>query len=141
VIVSTLSVVIVGEDVSAPAADAAPTPLWRDLANIGVGFASATWNTVRGTISLIPGVNLLPDDAGAPVDAGLAAALRGAFSPLAAVAFCVYVLLTAPCVTTMAALKSEFGPRWMAFSVGLMLVVAWVAAVAVYQTGLLFGLG
>ena len=53
----------------------------------------------------------------------------------------MYVLLTAPCVTTMAALKSEFGPRWMAFSVGLMLVVAWVAAVGVYQTGMLLGVG
>jgi len=141
VIVSTLSVVMVGEDINAPAADAAPTSFWRDLADVGIGFAAATWDTVRGTISLIPGVNLLAADAGAPVDDGLAAALRGAFSPLAAVAFCVYVLLTAPCVTTMAALKSEFGPRWMAFSVGLMLVVAWVAAVGVYQTGMLLGVG
>lgn len=140
VIVSTLSVVMVGEEEAAEA-EVAPPNFWQDLGEIGASFATATWDTLRGTISLIPGVNLLPAEAEEAVDAGLVAALRGAFTPLAAVAFCIYVLLTAPCVTTMAALKAEFGPKWMAASVGLMLVVAWVAAVLVYQGGLLLGLG
>lgn len=140
VIVSTLSVVYVGgEDI--PTAE--NTSLGADLAEIGQSFLQATWDTVRATVSLVPGINLMRaessaiDEAG--TDAALITALRNAFTPLAAVAFCVFVLLTAPCVTTMAAMRHEFGSRWMAFSVGMMLIIAWVASVLVYQGGHLLG--
>lgn len=141
VIVSTLSVVYVGEDVTAAAGEAAPPSVWADLASIGTTFASATWDALRATASLLPGVNLMGAE---PAEAGtgtLEGALRGAFTPLGAVAFCVFVLLMAPCVTTLSALRHEFGTKWMAFSTGMMLAVAWAAAVIVFQGGRLLGLG
>ncbi len=52
----------------------------------------------------------------------------------------MFVLLMAPCVTAMAAFRHEFGGKWTAFSVGMMLVVAWAAAVLVFQGGQLLGL-
>jgi ferrous iron transport protein B len=52
------------------------------------------------------------------------------------------VLLYAPCVATVAALKAEFGPRWAAFSVAYLLALAWVAGLVTYQVaGWLAGRG
>jgi ferrous iron transport protein B len=53
----------------------------------------------------------------------------------------VFVLLTAPCITAMTALRQEFGLRWTAFSVTFMLVLSWAVATLVYQGGRLLGLG
>ncbi|HQE19552.1 MAG TPA: nucleoside recognition domain-containing protein, partial [Aggregatilineales bacterium] len=94
----------------------------------------------------LPGVDLFANEPVDPVEeaggnATLVATLQSAFTPLSAVAFTVFVLLTAPCVTTMAALRHEFGTKWMAFSVGFMLTIAWLGAVLVYQGGRLLGLG
>lgn len=138
VIVSTLSVVYVGE---APEAPAKPSTFAQDVAEIGLSFAQAAWDTLRATLSLLPGVNLMDDAPEEAPDAALVGALRQAFTPLSAVAFLVFVLLTAPCVTTMGALRHEFGTKWMAFSVGFMLAIAWTASVLVYQGGRLLGLG
>ncbi|HLV44457.1 MAG TPA: ferrous iron transport protein B, partial [Aggregatilineales bacterium] len=138
VIVSTLSVVYVGE---APEAPVEPSTFVQDVAEIGLSFAQAAWDTLRATLSLLPGVNLMDDAPEEAPDAALVGALRQAFTPLSAVAFLVFVLLTAPCVTTMGALRHEFGTKWMAFSVGFMLAIAWTASVLVYQGGRLLGLG
>jgi ferrous iron transport protein B len=48
-----------------------------------------------------------------------------------AAAFLAFVLLYMPCLATVATFGREFGPRWAAFS----LVVAWLAAIRVYQIG------
>lgn len=141
VIVSTLSVVYVGEQ----AEPAGASTVGDDLLEIGSSFARATWDTVRATVSLLPGIDLLSEQPTAADEArgdtALIAALQSAFTPLSALAFLVFVLLTAPCVTTMAALRHEFGTKWLALSVGLMLAVAWTASMLVYQGGLLLGLG
>ncbi len=74
---------------------------------------------------------------------GLIEALRNpanGITPLAAFAFMVFVLLYTPCVTVLAAVRREIGGRWVAVSVLLQLVVAWVSAWIVYQGGLLIGL-
>jgi ferrous iron transport protein B len=44
-------------------------------------------------------------------------------------------------MATVAAMRQEFGARWMLAQVAYTLVVAWLAAVLVYQGGLLLGLG
>jgi ferrous iron transport protein B len=73
----------------------------------------------------------------------LSAALRdpsSGITPLAAFAFMVFVLLYTPCVVTVIAVKREIGALWMWFSVGYQLVLAWLVAFGIYQTGALFGL-
>jgi ferrous iron transport protein B len=45
------------------------------------------------------------------------------------------VLLYVPCLATVATFGREFGRRWAAYSVTLSLVVAWIAAVGVFQIG------
>ena len=53
----------------------------------------------------------------------------------------VFVLLYVPCVATLGAIKHEFGTSWAVTSAVYQTVVAWVAAMLVYQVGTLFGLG
>ncbi len=75
------------------------------------------------------------------VDAFAATAGSGDKGDLAAVAFNIFVLLYVPCMVAVAAMRQEFGTRWMLFQVAFTFVLAWLAAVIVYQAGLLLGLG
>ena len=63
----------------------------------------------------------------------------GGHPQAAAAAFLVFVLLYVPCVATVATFAHEFGRRWAGFSVALSMVVAWLAAVGVFQVGALIG--
>ncbi len=118
---------------------AAPT-FFEDVGQIVTSFIRATVNTVKMTVSIIPGLDLM-GQAEEEQEAGLIATLQGAFTPLAAVAFMVFVLLYTPCVATIAAIRHEYGLKWMLFSATYMLVVAWVMSVVVYQGGMLLGFG
>jgi ferrous iron transport protein B len=119
----------------------APPSVTEDLVAIGSGLLGATESAVRATLSIIPGVDLAPDPAAEPQDTALSAALGTAFTPLAALAFVVFVLLYTPCLATLSAIKSEFGWRWAAFSGTYQLGLAWLLAVVVFQVGALLGLG
>jgi ferrous iron transport protein B len=102
-------------------------------------------NIVPRTANLIPFVNL-PEVAVFGLGEGentgsLEAALTRVFSPLAAVAFTAFVLLYTPCMTTVAAMKHEFGWRWTIYQMLYTAGVAWLVAVLVYQGGTLLGFG
>ena len=56
-------------------------------------------------------------------------------SPLAAFSYLVFILLYIPCVSTMAAIKTELGMRWMLFEAALLPLVAYGMSVLVYQLG------
>jgi ferrous iron transport protein B len=153
VVIGTMNQVYSAE---APAADpdaAAPT-LIEDAGEIAQSLGEAAVLTVQEvinivprTVNMVPGVNLPEADLLGAGDAGgedttaLGAALRGAFTPLSAVAFLVFVLLYVPCMATVGAMRQEFGGRWALYQIGYTLALAWVAAVIVYQGGLLLGLG
>ncbi len=64
----------------------------------------------------------------------------GGVTPLVAYAFLVFVLLYTPCLTVMAAMKREIGAKWMWFGMTLQLVIPWIAAFAIYRTGVFLGL-
>jgi ferrous iron transport protein B len=152
VVVGTMSQIFVGE-AEEPVADA-PTPtLGDDLAEIGTGFGEAAIltgqeivNIVPRTVNLIPGVsmpeaNFLGGGGAEDDTTALESALTGVFSPLAAVAFTVFILLYTPCMVTVAAMRHEFGTRFMAYQIAYTFAIAWIAAVIVYQGGTLLGLG
>lgn len=131
-----------------------------DLREIGSALGEAavltvqeTANIVPRTANLVPGARMAEADwlnrAGTENTTALETALTREFaavtgSPakgqLAAVAFNIFVLLYVPCMATVAAMRHEFGARWMAIQMGYALVMAWLAAVIVYQGGLLLGL-
>jgi ferrous iron transport protein B len=135
VVVSTISQAYLSGEVTAE-----PSSTWGDaLLGVVTGFGDALSSAGSTLLSLVPGVvtGPLPE----PEDTALSSALRNNFTPLAATAFLVFVLLYVPCVATLGAIRHEFGVRWAVFSAGYQIALAWVIALGVYQVGAILGLG
>ena len=153
VIISSMSQIY---SVDTPLAEDEISPFFEDLSSVGTEFGRASLLTIQETINIIPRtINLVPlinigEVAFFPVqDEGLdttrlEGSLLEAFSstagspalgPIAAVAFNVFVLLYTPCVSAISAMRQEFGQRWMWAQIIYTLVLAWGAAVIVFQVG------
>ena len=62
-----------------------------------------------------------------------------AMTPLKAFSFMIFVLLYFPCIGTLVVISRESGSwKWGAFAATYTTVLAWLAAFAVYNIGLLF---
>ncbi len=55
--------------------------------------------------------------------------------PLKAYSFMAFILLVVPCVVTLAAIKQEFGTKFMWKVVGILTLVPYVASTLIYQIG------
>ncbi len=163
VVISTMSQIYVeepGPDAPASTAGEDEPGLGEDVRDVLVSLGETlvltgqeAFNIIPRTLNLLPLVNLGELDAlgqGDDADAAtkLQAELTAAFNrtagsdargKLAAVAFNVFVLLYVPCTATVAAMRHEFGARWALFQIVYTLAIAWLAAVIVYQGGLLLG--
>jgi ferrous iron transport protein B len=161
-VVGTMNLIYVDEangTASTQPENAVPVSLRADAEEIATSFGEASLLTVQETVnilprtaSLLPGVNIPSADwlnRGQTADTSdLESALTSAFAAsagsasrgkLAAVAFTVFVLLYIPCMASVAAMRHEFGLRWMTAQIVYTLVLAWTAAVIVFQGGLLLG--
>jgi len=138
VVVATMAQSYVGDSVDEATSAAVPS-VSEDLREMGSGLVAATDAALRSALSIIPGVDLMPAAEVEERDTALSAALAAEFTPLAAVAFVIFVLIYTPCVATLAAIKSEFGWRWAAFSGAYQLGLAWLIAVVVFQVGTFLG--
>lgn len=137
-VVSSLSQIYVGE---AGTDEAGGVGLFEGVAEIGEGFIVATLGAGRQLLEVFtPGITLFPDNI-APETTALTKALQQALTPLAALAFLAFVLLYVPCLATVGAQLQEFGWRWSAVSVGIMVIVPWLVAVLIYQGGQALGFG
>ncbi len=137
IVVSTMSLIYTGNESATPTE---PTTFSEDMIEIGYGFVDASINSGKILVSILPGVNLIPENEQAE-DTALSVALRGEFTPLSATALLVFVLLYVPCVATLGAIKHEFGNSWAVTSAVYQTAIAWVAAFLVYQGGKLLGFG
>ncbi len=136
IVVSTMAQIYVGE---AEAAEEAPlTTFGEDIGEIIVGFGTATLDAGKTLLSLIPGVNLVGAEEEGQ-ETALSVALQSNFTPLAALAFLVFVLVYTPCVATLGAIKAEYGWKWMWISATYQFGLAWLLAVLVYQGGRFLG--
>jgi ferrous iron transport protein B len=73
---------------------------------------------------------------------GLAEQVARTLTPAAALAFLVVQMTFIPCAATVVVIKQETGAwKWPAFSVGLLLVISFGAAVIVYQLARVLGWG
>lgn len=151
IVIGTMNQIYVGE---APTEDVAPpTTLTQDITSITTTFVEASVLTVQEFVNIIPRtINLLPLvsipeanflrlEEDAEDTTALESALTQIYSPLAAVAFSVFILLYTPCMSTIAAMRQEFGLRFTLLQVAYTLGIAWFGAVVVYQIGSLFGWG
>ena len=65
---------------------------------------------------------------------------KPSFSPLIALGLMVFFALCSQCMGTLAAIRRESRSwRWPAFTFAYMTVIAWIAAVAIYQVGTALG--
>ncbi|MCC7360491.1 MAG: ferrous iron transport protein B [Anaerolineales bacterium] len=140
IVVSTLSQIYVGGASEAAEPPVEPPTVLEEVAGIGAGFVEASVAAGKTLLSIIPGVRFAQADA-APEDTALSVALRQNYTPLAALALLVFVLLYVPCVATLGAIKHEFGWQWAAMAAAYQTAIAWGAAFIVYQGGRLVGLG
>jgi ferrous iron transport protein B len=143
VVVSTMAQVYDVEEAEEEIVE--PTNFWQDLGQVGSSFVVATVDTVKA----IPGiVGITLGGEAEEENIALHEAVRENFETssnghgaLASFGFMVFVLLYTPCMVAVAAEKQELGTKWMWFSVIGQLVLAWVAAVLIFQGGLLLGIG
>lgn len=78
----------------------------------------------------------------APDISSLQGVLSGAFTPLQALSFMVFILLYIPCLATVAVIRKETNSlRWTLFTIGYALVIAYLISLIIYQGGKLLGLG
>jgi len=139
VVVGTMSQIYVGEAEEEEAEE--PTTFFQDLGGIVVGFVEATVDTVKATISLIPGVDLMGEGEEEEEDTALIEALQGDFTPLSAVAFNVFVLLYIPCMVAIAAARHEYGNKWALFNAVYLTALGWIVSTLIFQVGRLLGFG
>ncbi len=143
VVVSTFAQVYGLQDSGAAAA---PTTFGQDVVEIVRGFGTAVLDTVKA-IPLIVGLDVRGESS-ETIPGGLRQAVyegfnasSGGHAALAGLAFMVFVLIYTPCMVAAAAERHELGAKWMWRSVIGQLVLAWLMALAVFQGGLLLGLG
>ena len=97
---------------------------WRMVTALVSGFTAK--EAVVSTFGVILGVSAEQ----------LQAALHGLFTPLSAASFLTFCLLYTPCVAAVATIRRELGSKWKTLAVVIaQCVVAWLAALVVYQLG------
>jgi ferrous iron transport protein B len=118
---------------------------FQDIAQIGIGFFKATFDTLRA-LPLLVGVDLRGIASSGEVNSGLLASIRQSFDltsdghgTLAALTFLVFVLLYTPCISALTVARNELGAKWMALTAVGQFVIAWLAGALVFQIGLLVG--
>ena len=75
---------------------------------------------------------------GMTLDSRIRSSDSSELAPWRAFSFMIFILLYFPCIGTLAAIKRESGSTgWMIFTLFMTTGIAWLAAFAVYQTGLL----
>lgn len=101
-------------------------------ASVALLFGFVAKEVVVGTFGTLYGVE----------ESALGSSLQQTFTPLAAYAFLVFVLLYIPCMAVIAVIKRETNSwKWPMFTAAYTTVIAWIMAFIVYRGGLLLGLG
>lgn len=139
VVVATMAQTYLVEEAAQDGAATAPPSVVEDLREMSTSLLAAVDGAVRSTLSIIPGVDLVPAKDGDARDTALSGALAANFTPLSAVAFVMFVLIYTPCVATLSAIRAESGWRWAAFSGLYQFGLAWLLAVVVFQVGTALG--
>lgn len=101
-------------------------------------FSICGFGDWRASVSLVTGIAAKESVASTLAVLYPEASLAGAFSPLSAFSFLVFVLLYTPCVAALSAIRKEMGSaKWTAVTIVYQIFVAWLASALVYQFGTL----
>lgn len=105
---------------------------WRSAVATITGFVAK--ENVVGTFGILYGFAEVAEDG-----IEIWGALRAAMVPLAAYSFLVFNLLCAPCFAAIGAIHREMGmAKWTFIAIGYQTILAYGAALVIYQLGMLF---
>ncbi len=161
IIVGTMNQIYVGEDsqVSPILAASEEFDFAQELGDAALSFGEAGILTLQELVNILPRtLNLIPlvaipeldflaHEALAEDDSRIQSTLVSSFAasagspaagPIAAVAFNVFVLLYIPCMAAVAAMRHEFGARWMWAQIIYTFAIAWIASTLTFQLGKIF---
>lgn len=117
----------------------------EDLKNEIVSLGEAVKDSVSGIISFDvnslfapPSAEEVEEEGRGVVEATGRLWEGDPLAPLRAYSFMVFILLVVPCAVTLAAIKQEFGTKYLLKLVGIMLVVPYIASTFIFQVGRLF---
>lgn len=157
VVIGTMSQIYVGE-VETVGEISEPVNFIAELGGTVLALGEAAILTVQEVVNIVPRtINLIPgvalgevsflggggEESTTQLESSLVASFTNtagsaAAGKVAAIAFNIFVLLYVPCMVAVAAMRQEFGTRWMWMQIAYTLGLAWVAAVLVFQIGKLF---
>lgn len=101
-------------------------------------FAVCGFGDWRASVSLVTGIAAKESVASTLAVLYPGASLAGAFTPLSALSFLVFVLLYTPCIAALSAIHKEMGSlKWTALTVVYQIFVAWLASALIFQFGML----
>jgi ferrous iron transport protein B len=122
-----------------------PTTFGEDTLDQIKGFAVATKDSALSMLSFDIGSLFSPPSADEVEEEGTGIVSATSklwegdpLGPLRAYSFMVFILLVVPCVVTLAAIKQEFGVRFMWFTILVMTIVPYIASTVIFQVGRLF---
>jgi len=118
------------------------SPIFRPLgfdnwqASVALIFGFVAKEIIVGTLGTLYNVV----DVGGDTGNSLSVALQGDYTPLAAYAFMIFVLLYVPCMAVLATVKKETNSwRWPLFMASYTIIIAWIFAFIIYQGGRILG--
>ena len=108
------------------------------FAPLGFGEWQASVSLLTGLVAKEAVVSTMSVLYGVSASADLATILTGVFSPVAAYAFLIFILLYMPCMSAFATIKREMGGwRWALGAAAFQTCLAWLTAFVVYHIGML----
>lgn len=136
VVIATLDTLYTQQDAS-EASPAAPTNSDApDNAQPDGGEGFDFWAGIREAFAAIPQGFAGQDEQTELLPSAFRGAMAEQFDGrLGALAYCLFVLIYAPCIAAIAAIYRETNLRWTLFAVLYLTALAWVVATAVYQAG------
>lgn len=109
------------------------------LIPLGFGTWKAAVSLLSGLVAKEAVVSTMLVLYSASNEAALSTAVLEAFSPLSAYSFMVFCLLYTPCISAFVTIKKEMGSlKWALASSIMQCIIAYLAALFVYQIGVLF---
>ncbi|MBP2031767.1 ferrous iron transport protein B [Clostridium algifaecis] len=101
-------------------------------------FSPMAYGSWQNSVSLIAGImakEIVIGTMGIVYGNNLQTILPMHFSPISAYSFLVFVLFYTPCVSSISAMKKEYGSKMAAFSVTYQIVFAWILSFIVFKVG------
>ena len=111
---------------------------WRDNVALVGGFAAK--EVIIGTLGVAYSMGDVDPDESTSLSERLAG--NPSWSPIRAAAMLIFVMVYAPCMSTLAVIRRESGSwKWPLFATAYTTLLAYVLAVIVFRVGGAFGLG